>query len=368
MTYEITGNRHMGSAMKKKQALLNEWKVRSRRKIMPGYPIEKPFETREEVEGYLNVDRMVCLLCGKAYKALGNHLPVHGTDADRYKEKYGLPIGAGLTCETTKAMNVKHGKKLVADGIFRAPTPEEHAAIVAKRIKARPKPAYAAKEATQRIAGRERDKTFNDDHYWKILEIAEAENKHPTDVSKEHKGNVPCVSMMHAFKKLNSSFYDKYHEIIEVLPIHIQLKHGYASNKYLNQIKELRDKNHSNLSISKIMNIHENSIEKHTQKHQMLKPDRTTCGNGIHPYPGYRKHCQPCNTIKSREINGCMDRNISKITTVDRQCTDCGITIQVKRIYGAIRPKYCEECKKKRYYASQKKYYLEKRPFLLKEK
>ncbi len=363
MSYEITGNRHMGAALKKKQAYFNEWKIKARRKIMPGYPIEKPFETREQIDAYLKVDRLVCLLCGKTYKSLCAHLLVHGTNADAYKEKYGLPFGAGLTCTTTKAMNVKHGKRLVEEGIFRPPTPEEHAAMIAKKAKPRPKPAYAIQEGTLRITtGKKADKIYKDDHYWRVLELAEANNSHPTDYCRNSDDSLPSLTMLHKYKAKHPEYKKKYNELVNALPLKIKRKHGKGGNKdFIEKIQQLKNQQKTNAEIASIMGVHEVTIEKYNKKYSLTKPPRTTCGNGLHPYPGYRKPCQPCNTINSRKRLGTMDRNISKNLTINRACSDCNATIEVKRIYGAIKPKYCEGCKKRRYYESQNKYAKEKR-------
>ena len=368
MSYEITGNRHMGAHMKKKQAYLNEWKVKARRKIMPGYPVEKPFETRQEIDDYLNSDRLVCLLCGKTYKSLCGHLSVHGTNADDYKEKYGLPFGAGLTCITTKTMNVKHGKRLVAEGIFRPPTPEEHKEMMAKKVKSRPKPKYAIDEGTIRVTGRQIEKIFKDESYWEILKIAQKEIKHPTDVCKANRGTLPSTSMLHQFKRNNPEFNKKYHEVISSLPTRLQLGHGVAPRKYKMEIKKLREEGKTNAEVAKIMGIHEITVEKYNKKYNIKKPPRTTCGSGLHPYPGIRKPCQQCNTINSRKRLGTMDRSISRTILIDRKCSSCDTTIQVTRIYGPIKPAYCHPCKKEKYYASQNKYAKEKRPLIRKNK
>ncbi len=354
MSYEITGNRHMGAAMKKKQALLNEWKLKSRRKIMPGYPIEKPFETREQVEAYLNVDRLVCLLCGKTYKSLCTHLSVHGTNADAYKEKYGLPWRCGLTCITTKAMNVKHGKRLVADGIFKPPTPEEHAKMIANAAKPRTKPDFILKECALRISGKQQDKLFTDEHYLRILEMAISNKCHPTDICRKNKGELPSLTMLHKYNRDHPEFRKKYDQIIDNLPKKIKMSHGKRVVD-VDKIKQLKNERKSNAEIAQILGVHEITIEKYNKKYGIKKAEPTTCQSGLHPYPGLRKRCQPCNTINSRKHFGTMDRAISKTI------------IQVTRLYGTKKTKYCEDCKTKRYYASQNKYAKEKRP-LIKEK
>jgi hypothetical protein len=342
--------------MKKKQDLINEWKLKSRRKIMPGFPVEKPFNTREEMEAYLNSDKLLCLLCGKSYKSLCAHLLVHGTNADQYKEKYGLPWGCGLTCTSTKEMNIRHGKKLVAEGIFTPPSREKLKVIMKNRAKQRKKPKFIIEECKARISSRKHLKVFLDVDYFKILELAEKNRCHPTDICRKNKKNVPGISMLHAYKKNNFDYKKKYNQIINSLPKEIKIKHGLRGNKYEEQIKKLKKEYKTNAEIASILGVHEITIEKYNKKYGIKKPNPITCKSGLHPYPGLKKRCQPCGTIASRKYNGTMDKDISKNIIIDRCCSDCGVTTQVKRIYGIIKPSYCKSCKKKRLYDSQRKY------------
>ncbi len=367
MSYEITGNRHMGACMKKKQALLNEWKLKSRRKIMPGYPIEQPFETREQIEAYLNCDRLVCLLCGKTYKSLCTHLSVHGTNADAYKEKYGLPWGCGLTCTSTKEKNIKHGKRLVSEGIFKPPTKEERTKIMANKAKPRKKPEFVINECKTRISGKQPEKLYTDNDYIKILDRAEINKCHPTDICRQNKGDIPSLTMFHKYTREHPEYKKRYDNIVSTLPKRVKMRHGKPGLDYIEQIKKLKSEYKTNAEIASILGVHEVTIEKYNKKYGIKKPKPITCQSGLHPYPGYRIRCQPCNTLASRKCLGTMDRNISKTIIIDRPCTDCGTTIQVSRLYGTIKPKYCDPCKKKRYYESQNKYAREKRP-LLKDK
>jgi hypothetical protein len=70
-----------------------------RRSILPGYPIEAPFENMEQIEKYFSADRITCLLCGKPYKSLPCHLKVHNYTELSYKEKYKIPTKYGLVCK-----------------------------------------------------------------------------------------------------------------------------------------------------------------------------------------------------------------------------------------------------------------------------
>ena len=97
--------------------IFNKRRAAARRYVMSGYPIETPFAVPDDVWAYLNANRITCLRCGKQYKALVKHLPIHGWDTERYKEFYGLPWGTGLTSSPTRTLNVAHGKALLEAGI-----------------------------------------------------------------------------------------------------------------------------------------------------------------------------------------------------------------------------------------------------------
>ena len=73
----------------------------NRRIVLDGYPVERPFETLEDVEKYLSGDKIVCLLCGKDYKSLSAHLKVHTHTSLSYKEHYRIPANIGLVGRNT---------------------------------------------------------------------------------------------------------------------------------------------------------------------------------------------------------------------------------------------------------------------------
>jgi hypothetical protein len=87
----------------------------------PGYPKIVQFQTMEEVEAYLNQDRIDCLLCGRRYKMLNSHVGrMHQMDLREYKIKCGLPLTSGLISASTRERLVELGYKQI-EGL----TPEE---------------------------------------------------------------------------------------------------------------------------------------------------------------------------------------------------------------------------------------------------
>ena len=78
------------------------------------YPRQIAFETVEEALAYLDQRLIVCLRCGKTYRALGRHLSrAHGWTALEYKHFYALPYRRGLTCVGTRELQSAMGHRLV---------------------------------------------------------------------------------------------------------------------------------------------------------------------------------------------------------------------------------------------------------------
>jgi len=91
----------------------------ARRKVLPGFPVERPFETPEELDEYFGGNKIVCLLCGKTYRTLGVHLKtIHGMEPDEYRKLYGIPWTYGLSCAETSILHAEDAKEKIATGVF----------------------------------------------------------------------------------------------------------------------------------------------------------------------------------------------------------------------------------------------------------
>lgn len=74
------------------------------------------FDSPTAVSNYLNNEKLECLLCGRTFKSLGNHLVVHGITVRQYQEQYGLPYSKGLSGTTrteklSKALLARYADK-----------------------------------------------------------------------------------------------------------------------------------------------------------------------------------------------------------------------------------------------------------------
>lgn len=85
--------------------------------VLEGFPRNKLFETREEMQEYLEGinNKIQCLECGHWFRAIGKHLrDRHGTDVRDYKRKYGIPFtGHGLINPEGKALHSTHAKEKI---------------------------------------------------------------------------------------------------------------------------------------------------------------------------------------------------------------------------------------------------------------
>jgi hypothetical protein len=62
------------------------------------------FHTRQQVERYFNSETIECLLCGRRFRRLGQHLAAkHDVRADDYRRRFGLPWSRGLTSAASRS-------------------------------------------------------------------------------------------------------------------------------------------------------------------------------------------------------------------------------------------------------------------------
>jgi predicted transcriptional regulator len=115
-------------------AKIQAWK---KRRVVDGFPMEEPFKDADEIKDYLHGERIMCLRCGKSYKALALHLPVHGWTPERYREHYNLPRYQGLTCESVKIYKKARAENNYATGIFVASKEQAEKARKSKSISAK---------------------------------------------------------------------------------------------------------------------------------------------------------------------------------------------------------------------------------------
>lgn len=84
---------------------------------MPGFPKKDKFKSKKEVDYYFNGDKIQCLICGKWYKQINNdHLNLHDTTIEEYRERFGLPWTRGLCSCKTHDKRKDHATERVVSG------------------------------------------------------------------------------------------------------------------------------------------------------------------------------------------------------------------------------------------------------------
>jgi len=366
MSYELTGKIPHNSGLMSKQQKINEWKNRNRRKVMPGYPIEKVFQTKEEIDLYLSGDKIICLLCGRSFKSLCSHLGIHGTNVEAYKEQYGLPYLRGLSGENTSRLIRENALKMLETGIWQPPNEEQLKYMQSKAKNQRFQPfrksvSITNVSKTKLISKRNlkfnREKStyeyWTNDDYFNILELAKKEQLHPYDIIDKYHHQIPSISQYRIFRKENVDFALKEYDLVCALPYEVQAKHSFLpKNKFfVDEIARLKGLNKTHKEIGALFNLHEVTIEKYVKKHGLKKPFKTHCING-HPYINGLRRCQICNTNHQRKRFNSLPREIARITEVIKNCFKCGKEVLAKKLG---RP-FCENCKRDAYIASQEKY------------
>lgn len=71
---------------------------------LPGFPVDRAFSSKSEIDAYLAEEKLLCLRCGKRFSSVGHHLATaHGMSVDGYKDFYGIPRSTSLASDATRA-------------------------------------------------------------------------------------------------------------------------------------------------------------------------------------------------------------------------------------------------------------------------
>lgn len=363
MSHGLTGNIKHSNGLLTTHRRRNEKRNIQRRKFLPGYPIKKIFETKEEIDQYMSGDRITCLLCGKSYKALGSHLKVHGLTSDQYKIEYGLPLSVGLdNCHLTEIKS-KRFKKMIADGIIL----NDEEKLKEYRKKAHQRCAFSIRQPFRNKIDADKLnkhikknynhnlKMFTDDDYRKILQIARETNTHPFDICNENRGKMPSAGMLRAKNRENQELKNNFIETIDNLPFVIQAAHQQLGERFIKEVKRLTEEGYSLDQISEYLQVNKQTIVNCRTKHKIVPIKSDYCYRG-HKYKNDKRVCSECSTLNKRKKN-ILPREVARYVIVDKNCGSCGIIIKAKKLGRS----YCKTCKNKGYMESQKKYNSENR-------
>ncbi len=286
MSKGITGNRHHGGNMMRKSTYLSEWKMKKARRILPGYPKTHKFTKKKEVDDYLSGEKVVCLLCGKSYKALVSHLSVHNITVEEYRERYGISQTKGLVGYLTSETISRNSKRAFDEGKYQLDYCKTKAANSPRR--------YSKPQSSS-------PQKYTDDDYWEVLRLGMEAAKHPREVSRENKGKLPSIAQVARYKLKFKNYEEKYYEVMESLSFAKQISHQYISQKYVDELNSLKEKGYSLREIARILNVPRGSVV-HQLSAKTAKGVRSErlCPNG-HPYKPGNSRCGTCAQLKRKD-------------------------------------------------------------------
>lgn len=237
------------------------------RKPLPGYPIEEPFKSREAIEDYLSDDRIICLLCGRPFKALCGHLTVHGITGDEYKDRYNIPYSYGLARETTRRKISESQKARLSDPEHRERLAQLVKDNADRRIsglkKARPRRDFIVAEYTQRAlhnAGREAE--FSDTEKAAILNALDAGMTRDEAVLSIGYSN----SAYYDNVKKDKAFKMAVEIAIEAQPFPVQARQQRLGKRFEDECRRLLKKGYSDHTMAEMLGVTAMAVNRRTKK------------------------------------------------------------------------------------------------------
>lgn len=224
-----------------------------------GYPIETAFNNMVEVKAYLEQSKITCLLCGREYSHLGNHISrAHMITIDDYKEKYGLPWGRSLAGKDLRKKLSEKLKETRASGKIPATSTKEHIErMQQKALNKRKMGAAALKSLVTHLPpegnGKVKEKTSqkNMKEYLRRIKTGRTIQEVSQDLDMPH--------TMHFYKLLGQDpdFREKFEKIWDSLPFFIQIKGQKSGPRLVRKVVELRLQKLTWPEIGRIMKLKE---------------------------------------------------------------------------------------------------------------
>ncbi len=228
---------------------------RRRHGILQGFPQERKFQTREEIDAYFSGDRIQCLLCGKWLKWIaGIHLrQKHGITTDEYKKMFGLPWGRGLTSKTTNKIKGEIAKQRWADGQMDF---VRESFFKAKRTA--PGSSGPLQKKKPRKSTHIRKKVYERKDYEEILGRMRKEKRVLIDVCKDP--DLPSIQTCNLYMQKHPEFAKKAKEIHYRLPYPVQIEHHDVSPRFRIDCERLRTKGMKMVEIAGALEANNNIV------------------------------------------------------------------------------------------------------------
>jgi|GEM_PF-2038176 len=209
-------------------------------KPLRGYPKTKSFATIDEIKAYLDGDKVTCLLCGREYVSLGNHIRFkHEMTIDDYRESFGIPYGYGLAAKPFREQGTRRMQRMRKKGIVPyQPSPE----TIHKMQKGR-QHRRALTTATRNASGQQilnylgRGKTWQKADYEEFFRRVKT-GRTPMEVGQDK--DMPSRNAFMRYMQAHPSMRKQYDAAWEKQPFVIQSRANKIGERYRKTLVKLR--------------------------------------------------------------------------------------------------------------------------------
>jgi len=227
---------------------------------LPGYPWSGKFSQFEELNAYFNADKLTCLLCGRQFNKLGNHISQgHQIPMDEYKERFGIPWTRGLAGKTYREKSSEHIKALRLSGKMAAmPSVEVIEKLKGTIGKRRPfTEAYRNDSRRRLLELNGRTKLWGSADYEEFLLRIES-GRTPAEVGRDI--DMPGAKAFRKYVRANPDFKRRYEVIWENLPYSVQVRASKLGEKFEQEVVRLRRQRIKLSDIASILGVEASSV------------------------------------------------------------------------------------------------------------
>ena len=225
------------------------------------FPWRGTFKTMEEVDTYFGQEKLICLICGKAYHSLHQHLfGTHEIPAAEYKKLYDIPWRRGLISQTLRGKQAKCMNRQRAEGVLpRAPTPEHiKKLILLSAINRRPVTSPTRNAQSKRaLSEHGRTERWGKKDFEEYLRRIKG-GRTVTEVGKDT--DMPCREVFDAYKRANPEFDQKFEQIWDALPYEVQVRAQRTGERFKSQLITMRRLGFTWPQIAHVMKVKEGTV------------------------------------------------------------------------------------------------------------
>ncbi len=222
---------------------------------LPGFPWSGRFSSFKELKEYFDEDRLTCLLCGRDFSNLGNHVSSgHGITTDDYRQRFGIPWTYGLAGKRFRNISSRRLTKLRKAGkVPYAPSPEHINELKKMSRKRRPFVEASRNDSLDKLL-----KLHGRKEKWKAENFEEflrrvASGRTLAEVGRDK--DMPHSQTFLKYAAANEKFKKRYEKIWKNLPYSVQVRANKLGEKFEKDVIRLRRRGYTHAEIASDLGV-----------------------------------------------------------------------------------------------------------------